>query len=354
MERLKLVFGAILLLLLGCQSDSDNRGLTGWAVGSSAEGYGTIINTQDGEDTWVRQGSPETVPDVFIDDVVAVDHHRAWVVGGSSGGYATILHTTNGGQTWVRQGTVSNIPDVELMGVSAADREVAWSVGGSGVVLNTTDEGETWVQQAEGEFPDAAFQRVSACDRNNVWAVGIGPNSEPAVIIHTSNGGQTWVRQGENDLPPAVFGLIDVQAVNPNTVWAVGVAYSIWMTQDGGQSWIDKSPPGGPLHVNGICALNDRIAWAAVDSHNILFTYDSGETWTNQASPASVDVSVSSAYMGVTAMDENTAWIVGIANPSSGRKGVIVHTIDGGNRWVEQTLPVNALLRRVSFVDAVR
>jgi photosystem II stability/assembly factor-like uncharacterized protein len=151
-----------------------HRWVSGWAVGESADGYGTIIHTTDGGKTWVRQGNPEMIPDAFLNGVSAVDHWNAWVVGDSSGGYGTILRTTDGGKTWIRQGSALSIPDVDFSGVSAVDREVAWAVGWNGVVLNTIDGGATWVQQAQGLLPDAQFQNVSAYDRNNVWAVEPG------------------------------------------------------------------------------------------------------------------------------------------------------------------------------------
>jgi len=35
-----------------------DTGVYGWAVGDTAGGYGTIIHTNDGGNTWVEQTSP--------------------------------------------------------------------------------------------------------------------------------------------------------------------------------------------------------------------------------------------------------------------------------------------------------
>lgn len=371
MKRLTLSSMAMFLIGLtvltgGCSDDSNEQVLTGqagWIAGSPVDGYGTILHTQDGGNTWVRQGSQEMIHDVQLNDVTAVDSMNIWVVGQSSNGYATILRTTDGGETWIRQGSASTIPDVDvgLLGVSAVDGEVAWVAGGNGTVLNTIDGGDTWVQQAQGLVPDAQFQSLSAHDRNNVWAVGSVDNNSTICIIHTTDGGKTWVREGESDIPPdARFNaLIDVHTIDKSTAWAVGNKGSVFITTDGGTTWVNKSWTddraccGAELtDYNGVCAVNDLIAWKALDPAGVCITTDGGDSWIRQERAPSY----ASGYecYGVTAMDENTAWIVG-GNPW-GDPGLILHTTDGGKTpWQEQINPVNSnFLRRVSFVGDLR
>ena len=360
----RFVFVLFLILFVGgCSDDDDPSGeaLVGWAVGGPITGGGTIIHTRNGGRTWVQQGESQ-IPDVHYTDVSAVDSLNAWVVGESSPDddqpYGTILRTRDGGQTWIRQGSTLDIPDVGLSSVSAGDGDVAWVVGGSGIVLNTTDSGVTWVQQALDMLPDTNFQRVYALDRENVWAVGSDNNNTTAVIIHTSDGGETWVRQGEKDIPPdpqMYYAFIDIHAVDAKTAWAVGDRSTAFMTTDGGQNWTNKTPAcTHSLDNNGVCALTGMRGWVVADTNNICFTTDGGSTWIKQAAPASLGApTVSSALLGVTAMDEKRAWIVGI-DPIGDEQGLIYHTTDGGNIWHKQVSPVNAGFRRVSFADARR
>lgn len=364
MKRLSLSLGIFLLIssvvfFSGC-GDDDTETLYGWAVGSNVDGYGTIIHTKNGGITWVRQGNTEMIPDISIDDVSAADNNNVWAVGLNSVGeggasYGTILRTTDGGETWIRQGSGSTIPDVGLSGISAVDNEVAWVVGTNGTVLHTTDGGTTWVQQAQGMLPDAQFQMVSAFDRNNVWAVGTMDNNTKAFILHTTDGGASWIMQGENDIPDDVHGLIDVHALNETIAWTVGEGCTALVTTDGGTTWSNKSPECGLLHVNGVCAVNDQIAWLAVDSNVIYFTRDGGDTWLSQRPlPISaLGATVSSALLGVTAISERTAWIVG-SYPIGDDKAIILHTTDSGNTWRDHTSPANSFLRRVSFAGALR
>ena len=69
-------------------SESDERGClppvqgdVGWITGFAADGYGVILHTTNGGKNWTRQGSPNTVPNVVLADVRAIDACSAWVVG---------------------------------------------------------------------------------------------------------------------------------------------------------------------------------------------------------------------------------------------------------------------------------
>lgn len=76
----------------------------GWAVGTQANGYGTILNTTDGGSTWIRQGSSAQIPNVGMSAVSAVDANTAWAVGNNPSG-GVILGTTDAGITWTEQAT---------------------------------------------------------------------------------------------------------------------------------------------------------------------------------------------------------------------------------------------------------
>jgi len=354
------VFFLFLILSVGGCSDDDSDGVTyvaGWAVGEA------IIYTRNGGQTWVQQGEDQ-IPNVFYNDVSAVDFLNAWVVGESSADddepYGTILRTRDGGQTWTRQGSTESTPNVGFAGVSAVNSDVAWAVGTNGAVLNTTDGGLTWVQQARDMLPNGNFQMVYAVDKNVVWAVG-SDNGTTAVIIHTTDGGGTWVRQGENDIPPDpenYYALIDVHAIDAKTAWAVGSRSSAFMTTDGGLNWTNMTPACvNFLDNNGVCLLTELAGWVVSDSNNFCYTDDGGNTWTHQVAPAVSEASeaptLSSALLGVTAMDEKRAWVVG-TNPIGDEHSIIFHTTDGGNVWERQISPANAGFRRVSFAGAKR
>ena len=72
-----------------------------------------------------------------------------------------------------------------------------------------------------------------------------------------------------------------------------------------------------------------------------------GTTWGRQAPQL-----LNEYYLlGVSALDKNTAWVVGgIMYPPD--QGTILHTTDGGATWRIQSTPVNVTFRRASFVGS--
>jgi len=315
----------------------------GWVIGTfPADGYGVILHTTNGGYQWERQGSASAIPNVWLNNVKAVDRHTVWVVGNSDSRYGLILRTDDGGQTWARQGQPGMIPDVALCGVGAADRKTAWVVGSQGTILRTADGGRTWTQQTSGTT--VTLREVAVISSNIAWAVGEVDSGYP-VVLHTTNGGRTWVRQGT----AATLGadpFIDFTAVSPRTAWAVGGNSQVAKTSDGGATWQTQMGPGLP-HNNGVCAVNPNTVWMATDYDMVYRTTNGGTTWDKQELAGRI---LGDYYMlGVSALDRETAWVVGgaVFPPD---KGIILHTTDGGDTWQIQQTPVNVTFRRASFL----
>ena len=170
-----------------------------------------------------------------------------------------------------------------------------------------------------------------------------------AVVYYSADGGMNWSRQGLNDfttgnLPNAV---IDIHAYNSALVWAVGPGMAFY-TLDGGNNWINKSL-GSPLHNNGICVIDEVSAWMATDENIIYKLSGLNNNWVKQFAPT--QGVYSAEYMGITAFDDATCWIVTAGYTG---KGNILHTNDGGNNWEVQNTPYDIDLRRVSFAGALR
>lgn len=338
-------------MIAGCDSPDSPvfRQLIGWAVGSPVDGYGTIIKTTDGGDTWRRQGSAAVIPDVEITNVSAVDAQNVWAVGANSDGYGVILRTADGGRTWIRQAGLGEIPDVAFYGVSAVHPDIAWVAGDGGTVLRTLDGGRTWQRRDTG-FPDAGFGAISAAGRDTAWAFGNdgNPGGQRQLILNTGDGGATWTPQGS----PTAFSsdmLIDGHAVDENVAWCVGTDYTVGYTRTGGVTWGNLPPVASWQHLNGVCGIGAELAWVAADYNTMFRTTDAGRTW-QQFAP---DTRHGTTFvLGVTAINANIAWFVGTDVQHLDDQGFILRTTDGGATWTDIVCPVNAGLRRVSFVGA--
>jgi photosystem II stability/assembly factor-like uncharacterized protein len=344
---LSLLFVWVFATLSGCTGSSGTdqgappvKAQIGWVTGTAVDGYGVILHTTDGGNTWVRQGSPTEIPDYDVGDIRAMDALNAWAVAGSGTG-GVILRTRDGGLTWVQQ----KVTTFGLTGIGVVDGNTAWVVGSSGTILLTSDGGSTWTTQQSGT--NATLFVVAVLDAMNAWIIG-DQDSGYAVILRTTDGGATWSRQGTADTIKTT-GFIDVSAVDSSTAWAVGTQTTVLHTVDGGATWTYQLYREGYAspHVNGVCAFDTQHVWFAEDDDTIGSTTDGGATWIQQASPSHGFYLIS-----VSVLDLNTIWIVGAAWEPITQPGVILHTTDGGTTWTEQTSPVNSRLRRVSFVGA--
>jgi hypothetical protein len=80
----------------------------------------------------------------------------------------------------------------ELYDVAFVDLNEGWAVGMSGMILHTTDGGDTWDYQVSGTWTD--LLSVTFTDANHGWAVGYG-----GTILHY--GGGLWTAPSETHLP---------------------------------------------------------------------------------------------------------------------------------------------------------
>ena len=320
----------------------------GWAVGDPVGGYGTILHTTDGGESWERQGSPGEIPNVDLNGVVAVDARKAWVVG-ESDGYGVILHTRDGGKTWRREGEIDDLRGVGLVAVSAVDQLTAWAVGSNGTILHTTNGGRRWERQGLGQVPTVTLQGVYASDASHVWVVGLNEEGNLyGTIVRTIDGGATWqkvpytIDRGGEATP-----LISVHGATADEVWAVGnrQILHIAVTRKG-ISVTDQTPHAlaGPYDTNGVFALTRWNIWVVADFSNIWRSFNGGGTW-NLLNAGHHDLGF---VLRISAIDWWNAWAT--TADQYGYSGQVLHTPDGGKSWTSQQIPVQPRMWGISFV----
>jgi photosystem II stability/assembly factor-like uncharacterized protein len=236
----------------------------GWTSGR----YGTILHTSDGGKTWSRQ---ETGTEYTLSAIHFVDSKNGWAVGEEG----TIIHTNDGGKTWGKQKSPVNL---FLMDVYFLTPTKGFIAGERTHILSTNDGGKTWKIQFKDL--DYILKAISFCDAKNGWVVG-----EFGYIYRTRDGGDTWEQQaGFSDLSEETGELIggtylfDVIAINPLTVWAVGIDGYVAKTIDGGKTWQQ-------VHVKGLKApffsiSSDRQnAFVIGGTGHCFSSIDGGKTW---------------------------------------------------------------------------
>ena len=274
---------------------------------------------------WVTQVSGTSA---FLSGVSFVDSNTGTVVGsGLEGG--VIIRTTDGGNTWIDQVPPStNV----LHAVSFTDVGTGTVVGDWGVIVRTTDGGQIWTAQPSGT--QASLLGVAFTDANTGTAVG-------DAILHTSNGGASWTAQASG----TSHILYGVDFVDAEIGWVVGGtiavphynAYLVILhTTDGGMTWVkQKEEAGGWL--NAVSFADANIGTAVGGTGVILRTTNSGITWEWQSS------GVSTQLNGVSFVNKFTGTVVG-------DYGIILQTTNGGLTWTNETVGTSYHLRGVSGV----
>ncbi len=339
-----------ILILAGCGDDpsgpSPDQGLHGWIVGDGIGDAPTILHTTDGLE-WSSQGTDLIIPGADLSSVSVVDSSIVWVAGGISEGFGVVLKTTDGGETWLRMGNETEIPEPVLC-VKAFSADVALISGESNSIYRTTDGGASWSSLAPQGHQGVNWQCINGLSQSNIWVAGGTENT--GEMMHSGDGGILWTTHGDSLVQD--YTMIGITPFDQNNIWAVGHAVTLIKTTTGGIEWEYAGPDsaqGEIADANGITVLSPLSAWVVLDYDNIWRTEDGGITWVEQQIPQSAK---GHFLLRISAVDGNTAWVVG--RSSAGLpSGVILHTTDGGNTWTRQddgTLPA---VWDVGFVNEI-
>lgn len=203
-----------------------------------------------------------------------------------------------------------------LASVRAGQRIVA--VGDHGVVLLSDDAGKSH-RQAKAVPSDVTLTSVSFVDDRLGWAVG-----HWGVVLHTTDGGETWALQrtaAQQDRPLFAVHFFDGQH---------GVAVGLWslvlVTQDGGTHWqpVEMPIPDGSkkadLNLLGLFADAKGNLFAPAERGMVLRSDDQGYHWSYLAT----------GYKG-------SFW-TGVATPDgklivAGLRGSLYRSADDGRTW---------------------
>mmetsp|Transcript_7571 Transcript_7571/g.14268 ORF Transcript_7571/g.14268 Transcript_7571/m.14268 type:complete len:891 (-) Transcript_7571:760-3432(-) len=292
----------------------------GWAAGSDD----SILDTVNGGNTWtvhrtgasanglIWQGVTFPLYCVGVVDPLPgrrefnCDYQHGWVVGS----FGHVFYTADNGDSWSRQTgfIMSARPDI-VMGVTTLtdigsySSEAEWRngtkllvVGESGLVLDSTDSGTTWI--ARSTPVGSAFYHVHVRSFNEAWIAGA-----EGVILKTTNGGLTWIQKASGTTAAlrsiSFFG-------SGGAGWAVGDGGVILRTSDGGETWALQAQ----CSTSNLRSVHFRRSLSegwVVGSSVICYTFDQGATWRSQSSVSGITLTALDGY------DEGDPLVVGEA-----------------------------------------
>ncbi|MCG9127513.1 hypothetical protein JT359_07950 [Candidatus Poribacteria bacterium] len=222
-----------------------------------------------------------------------------------------------------------------LFSVYFLDKKTGWVSGDDGLVMTSTDSGNTWNQsEKKGNLTDT-LTRVLFLTPKNGWLTTMGK------IHYTSSGGTTWglqhqIRSGSSKPP----GILDLHFVSAAEGWAVGGIdekgiSTILHTHNGGSKW-EKIKNPSDKHLWGVHFVDSNYGWVVGEMGEILHTKDGGKQWIRQISK------VEQPLFKVHFTGKLNGYIVGT-------DGLILKTSDGGNSWNKISLNIKQSLRDVMF-----
>lgn len=259
--------------------------LTLWGGGY----YGALFNSSDGGANWTERssGTIENLEDMrFLDENV-----------GFVSGAKTLLKTTDGGQSW---GEISidfnqySTPAIwfndSLLGVISCIY-----TGGLGGIYKTVDGGRTWTNRIDKIYRIFDFYFLNG---STGWAVGAG-----GVVYQTEDGGDDWIQlSGPNN----DFEFYSVHFASPDTGWGGGYI-GLQKTTDAGHNWSQVDLPLSTV-ITDIFFVSKQLGWIVGNQPNtILRTTDGGETWEIQSKLFHTGF----VWRGIHFQDQDHGWVVG-------------------------------------------
>ncbi len=199
-----------------------------------------------------------------------------------------IYKTTNGGQDWTQvYDPADNIGEVfSSVEFSIYDPSIAYAASGTGI-YKSEDEGDTWQRVSNGgdnwgpKGVDPGFPIDIQCDPRNPNRLFI--NNYGGGNFLSEDGGQSWVN-ASNGYTGAKVRKVAVSPKDPALVYTVGSS-GIWFSRDAGLSWegLHYSPENMNLPGDYASVLpdkNDRNHLiSGTIGGSILESYDGGFQW---------------------------------------------------------------------------
>ncbi len=209
-------------------------------------------------------------------------------------------------QTWSPQnsGTVADLSDVHFI-----SETTGFVVADLGLLLKTTDGGDTWTSQTLGAGAfDLEGIDFSPSGATGIIATGDGP------VFRSIDAGATWtlVSTGAGDLRHADW-------VDESVVWVAGRDGDSAISTDAGASWTYHNT-GAIDRTESIVAVSASEAWLANRSGQIQHTTNAGVTWSTQNSGTGADLK------DIQMLDASLGYIAGEDN-------LVLKTTNGGGTW---------------------
>jgi photosystem II stability/assembly factor-like uncharacterized protein len=283
---------------------------------------------------WRKIDSPT---DKLLRHVFFVDSTTGWCAGRDG----IIIHTSDGGNTWVEQ---SSTVQTFIVSLFFLDKNLGWALTirdtlpfGT-TVLETTNGGEEWIPK---DYPeDNIFMNtIFYFDSLNGWIGG-------SKIAGTTDGGFSWVDAGIDSNFVSNLPVLNFNFYNRQFGYACGgfidLAGVIWRTTDFGLNWSSMGVSPDQVFdmflfdsLNALTLSGDPEGFFGIGN---IKTTDAGENWSFEELP------IFGLSFAIDFRIPTEGW------SASGFK--FLFTSDRGDTWIEKQTPDSTVIFDLTFADS--
>ena len=234
-----------------------------------------------------------------------------------------ILYSDDNGKKWHQ----ADVPvSVLLTSVVFPSAKNGWAVGHSGVILHSSDGGQTWAKQFDGNAANEMIitQSQNYVDKLRVKVEQASEDDLEDIEIELEEAEYSLEdAQADSEIGPSKP-LLDVFFMNDREGIAVGAYGFIFKTIEGGTTWKNYGPMlGNPdrFHLNTITQVGGRVLLVAGEAGVIFRSEDRGETWETIESP------YEGSFFGLAETGE------GMSVLAFGLRGNLFRSVDAGKTW---------------------
>jgi len=221
----------------------------------------------------------------------------------------------NTNQKWY---TISSGTQSDLLDIVFTSDNVGYILADSGVILKTNNKGNTWQAFDLPLKIRGHYNALHFVNDSIGYVYGSGD------ILKTSDGGKSW-----NMIYASNAVLNSMYFINAEIGFAVGAKFNdggvILKTTDGGLKWEEQSSNDSYNILYSVYFLDANIGFSSGDKGQIIRTIDGGKTWTKYTSDTTRVIS--SLFFS----DKNTGFASG--GNRGGDDGTFFQTLDGGETW---------------------
>jgi photosystem II stability/assembly factor-like uncharacterized protein len=248
------------------------------------------------------------------------------------GTYGVVIESSDNGESWVQ----AQVPaSVALTGVHFPSPDSGWAVGHDGLILHSGDGGRTWQKQLDGYQLNEQIMAVAKriVEQFRVALEDIESQEEPDEMeledAQFALEEAEFMLEGATDDTSAgpVRPLLDVWFRNEQEGFVTGSYGMLLHTTDGGQNWelvSDRMDNVEAYHLNQITPAPDGALYIAGEAGFVFRSSDGGVTWD------SLEPGYEGSFYGIVVVPDGSDNYELLAY---GLRGNLFSSMDKGETW---------------------